>query len=137
MKHADSIKRFRAIVLSWTVLASALLSGCSGGGETDAPASTGAALYGQHCQACHGGATGGAVLANAPRHDGAGHTWHHPDQYLEAIILNGGPQAMPAFRGRLREEEVREVIAHIKTWWTPEQRSYQAGLTAQARGAGG
>lgn len=95
----------------------------------------GAKLYAQYCQACHGGATGGRVDAIPPPHNRNGHTWHHPDCQLEEIILSGFDRgdpavpAMPAFRGRLSEDDVRAILAYIKTWWDPEQRAAQARVT--------
>ena len=38
---------------------------------------------------------------------------------------------MPAFEGILMEEEVMDLLAYIKTWWTEEQRLHQSRITAQ------
>ena len=62
----------------------------------------------------------------APPHDESGHTWHHPDNVLFAITKNGlvPPYApsgyesdMPAFRGRLSDDEIWAVLAFIKSQW--------------------
>lgn len=71
-----------------------------------------------------------------PRHNTNGHTWHHPDQVLIDMILNGvtfsaEKQKMPAFRGKLTEEDVEAILAYIKSWWTKEQRAWQADVTKQ------
>jgi mono/diheme cytochrome c family protein len=97
-------------------------------------------LYDADCATCHGGATGGDIADIPPRHNAEGHTWHHPDCELIEIIGNGMPRrpalpddapTMPAFRDRLSDEEIRAVLAHIKTWWTDEQRRFQAQVTDQ------
>ncbi len=33
---------------------------------------------------------------------------------------------MPPFEHKLNEEDVEGILAHIKTWWTVEQREGQA-----------
>ncbi len=94
----------------------------------------GALLYQANCQSCHGGATGGKLRDIPPPHNANGHTWHHADQQLTDMILNGisfslEEQKMPAFKDKLTEEDVKAVLAYIKTWWTEEQRSWQRKVT--------
>jgi mono/diheme cytochrome c family protein len=96
----------------------------------------GAELYAANCQSCHGGATGGSLKAIPPPHNANGHTWHHADQQLMNMVLNDisfslEEQKMPAFRGKLTEEEVKAILAYIKTWWTEEQRQSQKEVTRQ------
>jgi mono/diheme cytochrome c family protein len=96
----------------------------------------GAELYAANCQSCHGGATGGNLKDIPPPHNANGHTWHHADQQLMNMVLNGIPfsleeQKMPAFRDKLTEEEVKAILAYIKTWWTEEQRESQKEVTRQ------
>lgn len=108
---------------------------------SDAPAgrevlARGAALYRAKCQACHGGAEGGRKADIPPPHNRNGHTWHHTDCQIEEIVLQGfdpgdGTPPMPAFRGKLSQEDVRAILAHVKTWWTVEQRKGQARLTRE------
>jgi mono/diheme cytochrome c family protein len=96
----------------------------------------GAQVYGQHCAACHGARLEGQPnwrtrLANgrlpAPPHDESGHTWHHPDGVLFGITKRGlaPPYApteyqsdMPAFGGKLSDEEIWAALAYIKNHWT-------------------
>jgi mono/diheme cytochrome c family protein len=96
----------------------------------------GAKVYAQQCAACHGAKLEGQPdwrkrLANgrlpAPPHDESGHTWHHPDRLLFGITKNGlvEPYApkdyesdMPAFGGKLSDEEIWAVLAYIKSHWT-------------------
>jgi mono/diheme cytochrome c family protein len=95
----------------------------------------GARVYAQQCAACHGAKLEGQPdwrkrLANgrlpAPPHDESGHTWHHPDRLLFGITKNGlvPPYApkdyesdMPAFGGKLSDEEIWAVLAYIKSHW--------------------
>jgi len=96
----------------------------------------GAELYEQQCQSCHGGPTGGSATDFPPPHNTQGHTWHHGDCDLIRWTLEGKPSldttgtTMPAFAGELSEADVRDILAHIKTWWTEEQRESQARVTA-------
>lgn len=101
------------------------------------PATDGAALYAANCQQCHGDREGNGG-SGAPRHDGAGHTWHHPDAQLKDWVLNGklgfGDQ-MPALGDKLTESEVDTILAFIKTWWTDEQRAGQADVSRRLQEA--
>jgi len=121
-------------VLGMAWLGAVVLLGCGGLVEP------GAALYEANCRGCHGGASGGALRDVPPPHNANGHTWHHQDCLITDIILDGfeDPSApadkpkMPAFRGRLADEEVAAILAHIKTWWTEEQRQWQRQVTQQS-----
>ncbi|MBI4328624.1 MAG: cytochrome c [Chloroflexi bacterium] len=130
----------------WVFLGAALLlSACGTNGQTQlgtpvskAVLQRGEALYNAQCLSCHGGATGGGLKDIPPPHNANGHTWHHPDQQITDIVLNGfsfslDEPKMPAFKDKLTEEEVEAILAYIKTWWTPEQRQWQATVTAQTR----
>lgn len=106
---------------------------------------SGELLYQQYCASCHG--VRGEGQPNwqkpqpdgtypAPPHDWTGHTWHHSDTQLLKIILDGGASVappnyksgMPAFRDQISEAEARAILAYIKGFWKPEQRSYQSQL---------
>lgn len=96
----------------------------------------GARVYAQHCAACHGTKLEGQPdwrrrHANgrlpAPPHDESGHTWHHPDRVLFALTRNGlvPPYApknyasdMPAFGGKLSDDQIWAVLAYLKSHWT-------------------
>ena len=87
-------------------------------------------LYVANCQVCHGTRSGERGVVDAPLHNEAGHTWHHPDAQLTDWVLNGKiTGAMPGFGERLSEAEVNAVLSFIKTWWTPEQRETQADVS--------
>ena len=100
------------------------------------PLARGAELYTANCQLCHGGATGGSLQDIPPPHNANGHTWHHADQQLMNMVMNGisfslEKQKMPAFKGKLTEEEVHAILTYIKTWWTEQQRESQKKVTSQ------
>lgn len=108
----------------------------------------GAALYAQHCAACHGAQLEGQRdwqtkdendVFPAPPHDETGHTWHHSDADLIAYTMRGGQalidewgltgvtSGMPAYDGILTEGEVRDVLAFIRSTWPEEIRRIQTG----------
>jgi mono/diheme cytochrome c family protein len=123
----------------WLLVGAALLvlAGCGASEQAvEADLARGAELYERHCAACHGGATGGEISDIPPPHNAEGHTWHHATCDLVDITLEGlppreGQPEMPAFEGRLTEEEVRTIITHIARWWEPDQRAHQAEVTEQ------
>ena len=112
---------------------------------TDA-APDGAALYAEHCSACHGANLEGEPnwrtqkddgTLPAPPHDDSGHTWHHPDRMLWDYVKLGGAEtlrrmgvsgfesAMPAFGGIMSEAEIEAVLDFIKSSWSPAMRDHQ------------
>ncbi|MBM4434347.1 MAG: cytochrome c [Chloroflexi bacterium] len=96
---------------------------------SEPPAARGARIYQMQCFGCHGGESGGAITDRPPKHNARGHTWHHADCELAAMIGRGIAPDMPAYGGRLDAEEIRAVITHIRTMWTAEQRTQQEDLT--------
>jgi mono/diheme cytochrome c family protein len=106
----------------------------------------GGTLYAAHCASCHGAKLEGQPdwqrrkpdgRLPAPPHDASGHTWHHPDAVLFEITRDGvdahAPQGyvsdMPGFRDKLSDDEIRAVLAYIKSTWPAEIRARQAGLS--------
>jgi cytochrome c6 len=72
----------------------------------------GAELYRQHCRGCHGDG-GRPVLPTAP--DFTQHTaLLKPDLVLLAAIRRGRG-AMPAYDGLLRDTEILDIVAHLRT----------------------
>ena len=123
--------------------------------DTNPPASTavverGNVIYQANCAVCHGPSGEGESPAwktpNAdgtypgPPHDSTGHTWHHADQLLFDIVKDGGSRfnsptfrsRMPASGGTLTDDEIRAVLAYIKTLWGPGEREAQRGVTERA-----
>jgi mono/diheme cytochrome c family protein len=91
----------------------------------------GQAIYRQHCVECHGvagkGQPGDWRVRNAdgnyppPPLDDSAHAWHHPTAVLLEAIRDGSPQGegnMPAWKGKLSEQEMQDVVAYIKSLWS-------------------
>lgn len=108
----------------------------------------GAVVYAQECATCHGTNLEGAPdwkeslpdgSLPPPPHDSSGHTWHHPDSLLLAIIADGGDPAynskMPAFRDKLTEEERQAVLEFIKSTWGRNEAEFQWWMTATESGS--
>lgn len=91
----------------------------------------GARLYDQFCSACH--LKDGIGEPPIPRSirkpdyitamplDETSHAWHHGDEQLIQIILKGTKRSrtrMPALEGILSEEQVRDLIAYMKSLWS-------------------
>jgi len=112
----------------------------------DADISAGQVLYGDFCAACHGAnlegqpdwrSPGEDGRLPAPPHDDQGHTWHHPDRVLFDYTKLGGKIAlanqgvefdsgMPGFGEDLRDEEILNILAYIKSTWPDRLREVQA-----------
>ena len=104
-------------------------------------------IYATNCAACHGANLQGQPdwkhrLANgkmpAPPHDVTGHTWHHSDRDLfnltklgvAAVMGDGYESDMPAFGGKLSDDEIKAVLDYIKSTWPPRAQQSQAKITA-------
>ena len=96
----------------------------------------GKTIYLANCTDCHGkkgeaksdwrkpGADG---RYPPPPLNGTAHTWHHSTEALKRTILNGGPpgdnglpSAMPAWQGKLTEQQVDDILVWIKSLWPNE-----------------
>ena len=80
---------------------------------------------------CHGaegrGQAGDWRVRDADGHypppplDDSAHAWHHPTAVLLEVIREGSPQGqgkMPAWKGKLTEQEMQDVVAYIKSLWS-------------------
>jgi mono/diheme cytochrome c family protein len=138
-------------------LAAAAVAGCGNDGASRADprnagqVARGATIYAERCATCHGRNLEGQTAWRtrlptgrmpAPPHDDSGHTWHHPDDVLFGITKFGltPPYAppgyasdMPAFRDTLSDQEVWDVLAYIKSRWSPRAQDAQAQFTREAR----
>lgn len=92
------------------IIAAAMLVSAAPGWAADPQA--GALTYKTQCAQCHG-PKGEGVMPGAPKFN-RGERLLQPDTVLMATILRG-KNAMPAFNGILREREVLDVIAHLRT----------------------
>lgn len=102
-------------------------------------------LYNQHCSTCHGHDLRGEAdwqtrkpsgELPAPPHDASGHTWHHPEEQLFAIIKHGMARfappgyktAMPAFVGTLSDSEIKAVLSYIESTWPADIQERRAAM---------
>lgn len=122
------------VVLTATIFAAtaALAQSAPPGGQT---------LYLEYCASCHGANLEGQPnwmerLPNgrlpAPPHDETGHTWHHSDEQLLRIVRDGlaaiapGYETdMPAYGGKLSDQEIRAILDYIKQTWPDREREVQ------------
>lgn len=72
----------------------------------------GGQTYAMYCASCHGPA-GLAVMPGAPNF-ARGDRLMQPDTAL-LVSIRGGRNAMPAFAGVLRDQEILNVIAFLRT----------------------
>jgi mono/diheme cytochrome c family protein len=121
-----------------------------GTGRADREASDrialGRAVYAATCASCHGETLEGQPNWRSPRadgrlpappHDETGHTWHHSDAQLLAIIrrgsaavVGGGYQSdMPGFADILSDEESQAVLDFIKSTWPQREADYQRRIS--------
>jgi mono/diheme cytochrome c family protein len=141
--------RYRPILASFALVL--VLAGCSSNDTAHGDPVAGRALYDQHCASCHGRNLEGQPdwrtrlptgRMPAPPHDDSGHTWHHADEILFGITKYGvspryappGYQSdMPAFAASLSDPQIRDVLAYIKSRWSPRAREAQAQIDKKAR----
>jgi len=119
-----------------------LSGGVSQGGNSEpslkrdfnaAQVARGEAVYDKSCLECHGAGGKGQVgdwrVRDAqgyfppPPLDDSAHAWHHPTAVLLEVIRDGSPQGqgrMPAWKGKLAEQEMQDVVAYIKSLWSDE-----------------
>lgn len=113
----------------------------------------GRTLYAEHCAVCHGAELEGAPdwktpgpdgRLPPPPHDETGHTWHHGDAMLFAYTRLGGQawldaagvafdSGMLAFGDVLSDDEIRAILAFIRSTWPARIQEYQAARTAAER----
>jgi mono/diheme cytochrome c family protein len=135
-------KRIGAVAAALTTLVIAGLAlGWLNPGRDSPTVAQGRTLYAEHCAACHGANLEGQPnwqeplpggRMPAPPHDASGHTWHHSDRELFLItkegmsaLVSGYESDMPAFEGVLSDDEIRAVLAFIKSTWPSRERQYQ------------
>lgn len=116
---------------------------------SQADIAAGERLYQANCAACHG--ANGQGQPNwrerradgklpAPPMNGDGHTWHHPDGQLFAMVKHGiealAPEGyksdMQGFGDRLSDAEIRQILAYVKSTWPAEKLARQQDITRRA-----
>lgn len=101
----------------------------------DRPVSTenlfrGVQLFHEYCALCHGPEAQGhpdwrnPKVVAAPPLNGTGNDWKRRKQDMIAIIKNGanrqGETVMPAWEGRLTDQEIEDIITWYQALWPPE-----------------
>ena len=123
------------------VLTATMFAGTSAMAQPAEP--DGQALFLGYCASCHGANLEGQPnwmvrLPNgrlpAPPHDDTGHTWHHSDEQLLRIVRDGlaaiapGYETdMPAFGGKLDDQEIIAILDNIKQSCPDREREIQQG----------
>jgi cbb3-type cytochrome c oxidase subunit III len=82
-----------------------------------APAPDAAALFKQNCLMCHRADGKGFPALKTPDFTDA--KWHaaHPDKELIEVIKNGKKGTpMPAFAGKLSDDEIQALVSYIRTF---------------------
>ena len=97
----------------------------------------GAKLYEQYCQSCHQkDGVGEPPIPDLIRQPGyftamplneTSHAWHHGDEQLVETILEGlrRTNRMPAWKNVISEEQATDIVAYIKSLWSPRIVSCQ------------
>lgn len=102
----------------------------------------GRTLYAENCASCHGAklegqpdwkTRGANGRLPAPPHDASGHTWHHSDEQLFAIVKFGTSALvgkdyesdMIGFGDTLGDDGIRAVLDYIKSTWPEREAARQ------------
>ena len=101
--------------------------------------------YQNNCVSCHQVNLAGAENwkgldedghRKAPPLNGTGHTWHHDDKTLHAIIKNGLAKLvknyegkMMGFEDKLSDKDIDSVLAYIKSYWPKDKYDHQINLS--------
>ena len=102
------------------VVASAVAALACSAGTLAAQAPDGAQLYTRNCVACHGatGVPNAAMVRSMgaiPNFSDAGVMGAIADSTLVNVVTNGKGRSMPAYKTRLTADQIRAVIAHVRT----------------------
>lgn len=92
---------------------------------------SGKAVFEQNCAVCHGaqgkGLSGDWRVRDAqgnyppPPLDDTAHAWHHPTKVLLEVVREGSPGGagnMPAWKDKLSEAQIQDVVVYIKSLWS-------------------
>ncbi len=98
------------------------------------PVERGEKLYQTYCESCHGlkgiGERPDDIYAMdeygfvAPPMDDTGHAWHHTDEALIEMTLEGSQRnpRMVAWKNVLLREDAEDLVEYIKSLWSPHIR---------------
>jgi len=121
----------RITVLLLAITCSGIAQAETGKAPDAKSVATGKQLYSKYCQICHRqDGVGETPISGYIRLPGyitamplneTSHAWHHGDKQLVKMILEGSRRTtrMPAWKGVLSEKQTRNVIAYIKSLWSP------------------
>ena len=106
---------------------------------------TGKIAYNNNCVSCHMINLAGAENwkgvdedghRKAPPLNGTGHTWHHDDKTLHAIIKYGLAKLVKNYEGKmigfedkLSDKEIDSILAYLKSFWPIEKYEYQIQMS--------
>ena len=72
----------------------------------------------------------------APPLNGTGHTWHHEDKTLHAIIKYGLAKLVKNYEGKmigfedqLSDKEIDSILAYVKSFWPIDKYEYQINMS--------
>ena len=101
--------------------------------------------YNNNCVSCHMINLAGAEdwkgvdedgHRKAPPLNGTGHTWHHDDKTLHAIIKYGLAKLVKNYEGKmigfedkLSDKEIDSILAYLKSFWPIEKYEYQIQMS--------
>jgi len=119
--------------------------------EQHSDVTRGATLYAANCAGCHGRKLEGqpdwhhlnaAGRLPAPPLDGTGHGWRHSNEELFhmvkfSVLDEAGPgyqTDMPAFSGKLSDDDIRAVLTYIHAQWPSGIQAAQAFLNPDHAG---
>src|SRR4030066_455592 len=109
MKLRTGTSGFRDAILK-TILA--LLLAFGAGNAYAADIANGGKLYARHCATCHG-AKGVNVMPGAPNFSRS-ESLLRPDTFI-LVAIKQGKNAMPSYQGMLKDMEILDVIAFLRT----------------------
>jgi cytochrome c oxidase cbb3-type subunit III len=72
-----------------------------------------------NCSGCHGGRAGGGM--GPTLRDSSSRKYGNSDTQLFATIVEGRPAGMPAWGGKLTDDQIWKLIAYIRTLDTPQE----------------
>ena len=101
--------------------------------------------YEKNCVSCHMINLAGAENwkgvdedghRKAPPLNGTGHTWHHDDKTLHAIIKYGLAKLVKNYEGKmigfedeLSDKEIDSILAYVKSFWPTDKYEYQINMS--------
>lgn len=108
-KHYDNKRLHRMLPAFAVLLCSCAITSAQGGNFYN-----GKTIYATYCQSCHGD-NGAGSLSGVPNFT-RGQSLMKSDARLFDTII-GGSNAMPAFQGVLKDEDIYDVISYIRNFY--------------------